>query len=780
MKQQTSRVFITWVLSYILIMLIPIAIGFFAYYEAVDAISSETEALHLAASRQLRQLLDENLNELSRVSNEIAYYSPIQNYMNYHVPLEPIQEYVKKDIQIYINWLYTFNSFLSGIYIYFARTNLFVGTSTVYREDEFEYMSETHFGLSYGELKNFINERRYTGYKIVSAHGGVKKILTRRKVYSENYSSDAEVLFVVNAQKLEGIMMNAVRHPRERVFILDDSGGVFSPGETFTLPSALSYDTLLGRPELFRETLDGEINIVFQSPSSVNPWRYVMLIPEEIYFTKVKYIKTTIYLYIVFCLLLGFFLSVYFAGKNYHPVKKLTRYFEPSPNRDALPEKNEFYFLENSIKKLLNIKQLTEEKLRRQDIELRRSYIAALLTGEKGVDKKALALAGLDFKGADFIVIVFKLKNVSKRMMKPGSDNREEAAELSRFVVNQAAGELFRGKYDCYTADLDNAPCCLLNGNFPRHNGTAFLNGGIMDLLERERRFVFDHFGISLCAAVSSPYSGARGIAKACREAVEVMEYHYLTGGRDEIVDYAILPQSALDNREILRTLYEDKQLVDYIINEDYEGAYYFLSEIIEREFKEKKLLLREAVFRMTGLAYSIIMAVGSGRTALEPDLFNKINPITMIMESKSVEELKKNARLIFDAIGGYKQRGVKKQSAARVKAIEDYLLTHYHDPNMGVAELCQKFAISPSYFSRIFKGHTGLTLPEYLHNLRLAKAKDLLLNTSMSIGSIARETGFYNSRTFGRIFIKREGMTAGLYRERYRIAAPDVETRQK
>jgi AraC-like DNA-binding protein len=754
-----SRIFITWVLSYILIMLIPIGIGFFAYDKAIDAISSETEDLHLAASRHLRQLLDENLNELRRVSNEIAYYSSVQNYMNYQAPLEPRQEYVKKDIQVYINRLCTFSSFLSRVYVYFAETNLFVGTDAVYREDEFEYMGKACFGLPWRELKDFIDESKYIGYKIVfSPDDAAPKILTLRKISSGNYSSNAAVLFVVNAQKITNIMMNAARHPRERVFILDSSGGVFFPVPP-PPPPILSYDKLLGKPELFREVIDGEVNIVFQSASSVNSWRYVILTPEEIYLNKAEYIKTIVYLYIVFCLLLGFSLSAYYAKKNYEPIKKLTRYFESSPGREVPPEKNEFRFLENSIKKLLNIKQLAEEKLLRQDMELRRSYIAALLTGEKIADAEDFP-AGSELRGPDFVVIVFKIKNISKRMMKPGSDNREEAMELSRFVVNSVTGELFRGKYECCTVDLDASPCCLLNGDFSRP-APALINS----ILEKERQFVFDHFDISLSAAVSSVHSGARSISRAYREAVEIMEYHYLTGGTDGVVDYTILPQGAPDNREILRTLYKDRQVVDYIISGDYEAAYYFLSEIIDREFKGKKLYLRTAIFRMTGLAYSIISVLGSGRTALNPDLLNEINP-AVIAESKSVENLRENVRRIFDAIQKYKQQG-KKQPAVRVKEIEDYLLTHYHDPNIGVTELCEKFAISPSYFSRIFKRHTGLTLPEYMHRLRLARAKELLLHTSVGIGDIARETGFYNSRTFGRIFIKQEGITAGLYRER-------------
>jgi AraC-like DNA-binding protein len=289
-----------------------------------------------------------------------------------------------------------------------------------------------------------------------------------------------------------------------------------------------------------------------------------------------------------------------------------------------------------------------------------------------------------------------------------------------------------------------------------------------MELLEQERQFALDHFAISLSAAVSSVHSQG-DIPEACREAAEVMAYHYLAGGRSGIMDYTILPRGVPDNRDILQALYKDKQVVDYIVNEDYEAAYYFLSEIIDREFKEKKLLLGTAIFRMTGLAYSIISALGNAETALTDGFLNGINPIAMIAESKSAEELKKNVRLIFDAIHEYKQRVVKKQPEIRVREMEDYLLTHYHDPNLSVTELCGRFSISPSYFSRIFKRYAGLTLPEYLHNLRLAKAKELLLHTDMSVGDIARETGFYNSRTFGRLFIQQEGIKAGLYRERNR-----------
>ena len=76
------------------------------------------------------------------------------------------------------------------------------------------------------------------------------------------------------------------------------------------------------------------------------------------------------------------------------------------------------------------------------------------------------------------------------------------------------------------------------------------------------------------------------------------------------------------------------------------------------------------------------------------------------------------------------------------------------------------KFAfLSPSYFTRVFKEEVGLTPINYLMNVRIERAKELLQGTELKISDIALNVGFSNQQRFNEIFKKHTKMTPTQYR---------------
>ena len=72
----------------------------------------------------------------------------------------------------------------------------------------------------------------------------------------------------------------------------------------------------------------------------------------------------------------------------------------------------------------------------------------------------------------------------------------------------------------------------------------------------------------------------------------------------------------------------------------------------------------------------------------------------------------------------------------------------------------------SPSYLSARFKKETGKTFSMYLTDLRLGYAKELLLSTDLSVGSIAERCGIPDHNYFARLFKSRENKSPKQYRE--------------
>ena len=93
-----------------------------------------------------------------------------------------------------------------------------------------------------------------------------------------------------------------------------------------------------------------------------------------------------------------------------------------------------------------------------------------------------------------------------------------------------------------------------------------------------------------------------------------------------------------------------------------------------------------------------------------------------------------------------------------------DYMQSHYQDTN--TQELMDLFHFQKDYFNRLIKKKTGMTYSEYLQNIRLKKAKTMLLETNLSVSEIAEQVGYHNKGYFYKIFTEKFGMTPAKYRE--------------
>ena len=79
---------------------------------------------------------------------------------------------------------------------------------------------------------------------------------------------------------------------------------------------------------------------------------------------------------------------------------------------------------------------------------------------------------------------------------------------------------------------------------------------------------------------------------------------------------------------------------------------------------------------------------------------------------------------------------------------------------------LCERFSCSKSYFSHGFKKNTGKTFRQYLTDLRIDHAKQLLERSSLTVTQIAFSVGFNDSNYFSNVFKSRVGVSPRKYRK--------------
>lgn len=99
------------------------------------------------------------------------------------------------------------------------------------------------------------------------------------------------------------------------------------------------------------------------------------------------------------------------------------------------------------------------------------------------------------------------------------------------------------------------------------------------------------------------------------------------------------------------------------------------------------------------------------------------------------------------------------------MQEVATYIYNHYSE-RLILEDVAKKFNLSRSYLSKKFKSVTGFGFKEYIINVRIQHACELLLNTNKSITDIAFECGFNDSNYFGDAFRRTKGISPNKYRK--------------
>ena len=131
-------------------------------------------------------------------------------------------------------------------------------------------------------------------------------------------------------------------------------------------------------------------------------------------------------------------------------------------------------------------------------------------------------------------------------------------------------------------------------------------------------------------------------------------------------------------------------------------------------------------------------------------------------LQNKGIRELYKLSIEMLDELIGEAKTEISgsKLFEQMVKYIQD----HITDPNLSAGELSERFDITPSYISKVFKKEAGEGVLDYIHHERIRQAKELL-KSGMTVQEVALSMGYTDARGFIRVFKRYEGITPGQYK---------------
>lgn len=118
-------------------------------------------------------------------------------------------------------------------------------------------------------------------------------------------------------------------------------------------------------------------------------------------------------------------------------------------------------------------------------------------------------------------------------------------------------------------------------------------------------------------------------------------------------------------------------------------------------------------------------------------------------------------ARILEISETVYNQK--QSQNDKVVKLAKEYLDQHYKE-NISLMEVAEEYNISHFHLSKMFKKILGINYKDYLVQVRMEKAKELIRKERKTISEISQEVGYMDPNYFSKVFKKYTGMSPSEY----------------
>lgn len=124
-------------------------------------------------------------------------------------------------------------------------------------------------------------------------------------------------------------------------------------------------------------------------------------------------------------------------------------------------------------------------------------------------------------------------------------------------------------------------------------------------------------------------------------------------------------------------------------------------------------------------------------------------------------------SQLIYNAFIDFTERVNKNNKFQYSKPINlciDYINVHFYE-DIRLNKLGQLIGLNQNYLSNLFKKEVGITITDYIHNIKVEEAKYLLTYTNLEICEISNSLNFHDQSHFSKIFKKKTKVTPNHYR---------------
>ncbi|MCE3203879.1 response regulator transcription factor [Paenibacillus sonchi] len=150
---------------------------------------------------------------------------------------------------------------------------------------------------------------------------------------------------------------------------------------------------------------------------------------------------------------------------------------------------------------------------------------------------------------------------------------------------------------------------------------------------------------------------------------------------------------------------------------------------------------------------------------------------LVQVVEAALKQEEEQQRREKLEKLVDHKLMEIDPDTAGMGEPVKEalaYVEQHLHE-QLTMAEVAGRIHLNASYFSVLFKEQTGVPFSEYLSRLRIQRAKELLLQTSLPIVEIGERVGYRTDKYFIKVFKSLEDMSPSRYRHQMKEGRSEI-----
>ncbi|MGO4546798.1 response regulator [Paenibacillus sp. 2TAB23] len=413
--------------------------------------------------------------------------------------------------------------------------------------------------------------------------------------------------------------------------------------------------------------------------------------------------------------------------------------------------------------------EMDEEKQRREDLSrltsqleqslplLKERFLERLVAVGLGEAEIAERFAYFNLRPLSplFLVMVVDIDDFGEREL----TSYEHDAEILRFAAYDILRETLAGDHVLTFRTREERMVAIVFGE----QSESLLYEQVFSLAEEVRYQVEKYLKFTVTVGIGRACTSAGQLPFSYKSALSVLDYRFLFGKNRvlSIMDMEGQPSNGLPLSFDL-----DRKLASAVKTGAAKEAY-TLIEAGVAELKRSLVPVESCLLQMQKVVLSLMNSVQElAIHELDPPLEQRIN-LMHVYKFKTLDEMEAWLKEVVGSVIATLSENRNYLTNQQIHRAVEYIDSHYANEKMSLQDLCRHVLMSSSYFSLVFKQHTGETFIEYLTGVRVAKAKELLHNTTMKLYEIAEQVGYKDPNYFSILFKKHTGITPKDYRDK-------------